>query len=567
MTIEELKYLEESEDKVEFKEAKRNFPWNGGSHTEQKDRRKCFLGYIVALANEGGGYLVLGMADETPHQVVGSNFSFGKIGDLEDAVYKVLKIRVHIEELFDEKGLRVLLTTIPSRPLGRTLKFEGVTLMRTGDSLRNMSDEEIFAILSEQEPDFSAKPCIDFKLEDIDEEALTILKQKYAIKQKNLGFNTYSKKQVLSDLGLFVNNQLNFAALILIGKKEKIRELLPQSSIYIEYRRSNTAIEFDNRIGIQEPLFIAIEKIWNYINQPASNPTYKLKQGPYIYDIKYFNEDIIREAVLNAIVHRSYNINSEIVIKQFPEKIIITNPGGFPLGVQLSNIITVNSTPRSRLLADILLKTGLVERSGQGIDKLFQYSITESKPAPDYSNSDMLQVEVKLSANVQDPSFFIFIDNEQNKRDDENKLGVFDLITLEKIRTGISENLDTDTLDKLLNQNLIKKSGKTTSEIYTLGNAYFDIAQTEDEIAGYRPIYISMIADSFEKNEYISMKDFTEIFDNKLKRTQVRYMIEKLVNDKILSTIGEGKSTKYELNIDKRDNQNYFDLIKNKLIE
>ena len=103
--------------------------------------------------------------------------------------------------------------------------------------------------------------------------------------------------------------------------------------------------------------------------------------------------------------------------------------------------------------------------------------------------------------------------------------------------------------------------------IYTLGNAYFDIAQTEDEIAGYRPIYISMIADSFAKNEYISMKDFTEMFENKLKRTQVRYMIEKLVNDKILSTIGEGKSTKYELNIDKRDNQYYFDLIKNKLIE
>ena len=47
MTIDQLKQLKESEDKVEFKEAKNNFPWNGGSHTDQNERRKCFLGYIL----------------------------------------------------------------------------------------------------------------------------------------------------------------------------------------------------------------------------------------------------------------------------------------------------------------------------------------------------------------------------------------------------------------------------------------------------------------------------------------------------------------------------------------
>ena len=59
MTIEELKILRESEDHVEFKEAKHNFPYNGGSHTDQAERRKCFLGYVVALSNEHGGRLIL----------------------------------------------------------------------------------------------------------------------------------------------------------------------------------------------------------------------------------------------------------------------------------------------------------------------------------------------------------------------------------------------------------------------------------------------------------------------------------------------------------------------------
>ena len=67
-----------------------------------------------------------------------------------------------------------------------------------------------------------------------------------------------------------------------------------------------------------------------------------------------FNEAVIREAVLNGISHRDYTIDSEVVIKQYPKKMIINNPGGFPKGVNLDNLVTVSSTPRSRLMAEVL---------------------------------------------------------------------------------------------------------------------------------------------------------------------------------------------------------------------
>lgn len=548
MTIPELKQLKENEDKVEFKEAKNNFPWNGGSHTDQNERRKCFLGYIVALANEKGGYLVLGMKDKAPHNVVGSDFAIGEIGALEDAVFEHLSIRVHVEELFDEHKNRVVLTTIPSRPIGRTLKFEGVPLMRTGDSLRNMSDDELYAILSEQEPDFSAKPCTGIGLDGLDNRAIEILKEKYSKKQNNPSFKTAPIARILSDLDLMSNGHPTYAALILLGKAENIKELLPQAKVIIEYRRSETSIPSDNRIEIQEPLFVAIEKIWDYLNQPASNPTHKIRQGPYIFDVPYFNEDVVREAVLNAIVHRDYGLSGEVFIKQFPSKMVITNPGGFPKGVSTDNLLTINSTPRSRLLADVLLKTGLVERSGQGVDKLFLYSLIDSKPAPDYSKSSLLQVELKISVHIQDSSFLIFATEEQNNRDENNKLGVFDLITLDKIRNGISMGLDSETVQKLLHDGLIKRSGKTSSEIYTLGDKYFEIAQTRDEIDGYRPLYISMIVDGYQEKDNLNMSDFVEIFTDRLTRDQVRYMIEKLVKDVVLIPEGTGKGTKYRLN-------------------
>jgi len=555
MTINELKHLKESEDKVEFKEAKTQYAYNSS--------KKSVIGYTVALANEIGGCLVLGMKDVHPHDVCGSKAYEGREGQLEQDVFRDLGVRIETEVLF-EGDKRVLVIKIPSRPVGKPLYFKDVALMRVGDGLSRMSEEMYLSIIQEQEPDFSAKICEGLTVDDIDNDAIEILKDKYARKQNNQGFKTQSNQQVLTDLDLMVDDKLTNAALILVGKKDKIHNTLPQAKVIVEYRRSESAIEFDNRIEIQEPLFVAIDRIWNNINQPASNPKFKLRQGAYIFDIPRFNESIIREAVLNAIVHRDYTITSEIVVKQYPNKIIITNPGGFPRGVNLENLLTVNSTPRSRLLADILLKTGLVERSGQGVDKLYLYSLLESKPVPDYSGTSMLQVELKISADIQDSSFLIFANEEQNQRDENNKLGVFDLITMDKIRRGISSGLDANVVQKLLTQNVIKKSGKTTSEIYTLGNKYFEIAQTEDEIAGYRPIYISMIAEGYQKNDKLTMSDFTQIFEGKLQRRQVKYMIEKLVKDKILIPEGIKKGTKYKLNVD-GSKEELFDLVKKML--
>ena len=148
ITIAELQKLRESEDHIEFKEAKHNYPFAGGKRVDLKDRRRCVLGCIVALANEKGGRLVLGMVDHMPHAVVGSDFAEKEVGELTDEIYERLGIRIEATELYED-GKRLLVLSVPSRPVGRLLRFEGVPLMRTGESLRAMFDAEIFRILSE----------------------------------------------------------------------------------------------------------------------------------------------------------------------------------------------------------------------------------------------------------------------------------------------------------------------------------------------------------------------------------------------------------------------------------
>src|SRR6478672_4021841 len=481
ITIDKLKILKESEDKVEFKKGEGgNISYDGGSKTKPSERRRCILGYVTALCNELGGYLVIGMSDNHPHEVIGTNQNKDSIGELEANIYRDTNIRTSIYELF-ENGKRVLVIEIPSRPAGKVFKFEDVALMRIGEELKPMSDEVYLKIINEQEPDFSNQICEGLSISDLDEKAITILKDKYALKQNNPIFKTLSDEQLLSDLELLRKRKLTNAALILLAKKEVLNEKLPQAAVMIEYRNSENQISFDNRIAFSEPFFIMIDELWNTIN--LRNGSFPIQDGAYIFNIPFFNEEVIRESINNAITHRDYRKTSEIVIKQFPQRLDIINAGGFPAGVNLENLLKTPSTPRNRLLADVLQKTGIVERSGQGVDKIYYNTLIEGKAEPDYTKSDYFQVNLKLSAIIEDRAFALFIVAIQDELPEAEKLSVLEVITLNMIKKKVTKkDLDVEIVNKLLEKKLIEKRGKTNAIYYILSKDYYEFT---DEKAKY----------------------------------------------------------------------------------
>ena len=200
-----------------------------------------------------------------------------------------------------------------------------------------------------------------------------------------------------------------------------------------------------------------------------------------IYDLPAFNEVVIREAILNAICHRVMYIQSDVVIKQYPDMLTITNAGGFPFGVDVDNILKVNSMPRSKRISEVLQKTGLVEKSGQGVDKMFYHCIMEGKSLPDYSATDNFQVSLKLSGIIENKAFLLFVKHVQDERNDANKLNVFDLLALYK--ASRNENLrevDKETLYKLLQEGLLIE----TEDGYRLPKEYDELSVTCREDVG-----------------------------------------------------------------------------------
>lgn len=553
-SIEQLKYCKESEDKVEFKKGEHgNVAYDGGSRLKPSERRRCILGYVTALCNEKGGSLVIGMEDKYPHKVVGTRQNENSTGELEANIYRDTGIRPKIYELYEdeaEKKGRVLVIDVPPRPAGTVFKFEDVPLMRVGEELKPMSDEVYLSIIQENEPDFSQQICRDATLDDLDPDALSVLKEKYARKQNNPIFLTLSNRQILSDLQLITDEGVTNAAVILLGKEDFIKRVYPQASVMLEYRHSESQITFDNRISYSQPFFIMIDRLWHDID--LRNGKFQIKEGPYIFDVPYFNEEVIRESINNAITHRDYTRHSETVIKQYPQKLIVTNAGGFPHGVTIDNILTVPSTPRNRLLADVLSKTGIVERSGQGVDKIFYRTLSEGKEAPDYSGSDAFNVELILSAIIQDKAFALFIESVQQNLAEDNKLSVFEIVVLDKIRRNEKTTaLDKAVIKQLMDRNLIEKRGKTNGVHYILCRSYYEFTGNTAEYSkksDWNTSQVTSIIIPFlTKYNKAKMGDFVKLLDGHLTRRQVRVYIQHMVDQNILTASGKGYGTYYEI--------------------
>lgn len=542
--INELKTLREREDHIEFKRAEHNYPFAGGKKTDPRDRRHCVLGYVVALANERGGRLVLGMADAYPHEVVGSDFAENETGNLEDEIYERLHIRVRTEELYNEKGRRVLVITVPSRPIGKALRFEGVPLMRVGESLREMDDAEYFSIISEQDPDFSARICEGLTLDDLHEEAIKNMRERIAQKRNRKDVLTTPINLLLSDLHLLTNDgKLTNAALLLLGKEAMIEKYMPQANVVVEYRTNRSQVRYSSREEFRLPIFLTIEKIWAYVNQPACNPLLHINDLPAVLDCRAFNEETVREAVINAMIHRSLQISSDIFIRLYPDMMEITNPGGFPYGVNIGNILTVNSSPRSRLMAEVIEKTGLIERSGQGVDLMCANCVKEGKPLPDYSASDDYQVNLRLYGEIPDDAFYLFTHDILRDNELSSQLNAFDWITLHYVWKGKAENGFEESLMKLNDLGLVMED---TYFRYVLAPAYVMRKPIARAVAqDVEPVVLARVYYVIKRNGEAAMSEFVEVFDGTLSQKQVRTLIEKLCRYHLLSQHGNARATRY----------------------
>ena len=424
-------WLEANENEhLEFKAAQSGF-----------DKEKL-IQYCVALANEGGGKLILGVTDRRPRSVVGSG-AFGNLEKTKHELSQIVRLRVEAETL-EADGKRVVVFEVPARPLGVPISYKGAYLMRSGESLVPMTPDMLKRIFAEAVTDFSATFCEGATLDDLEPSAIAEFRR---LRHKRLGDSAVlnvSDSQLLEDAELILDGSVTYAALVLLGSHKGLGRHLAQAEIIFEYRSSEASIPYQERQEFRQGFLAVHDTLWELINKRNNIQSYL--SGLFRNDIPTFNEDAVREAFLNAIGHRDYQNPSSVFIKQYPDKVTIVSPGGFPTGITADNILW-KQHPRNRRIADALSKCNLIERSGQGMDKMVRAAIKESKPQPDFRHTDAHEVSLTLDGTVRNIAFLHFLEKVGDERLQAfsiEDLLVLDAISEEKpIPVGFTERLPT----------------------------------------------------------------------------------------------------------------------------
>ncbi|HEX2960078.1 MAG TPA: RNA-binding domain-containing protein, partial [Chitinispirillaceae bacterium] len=325
----------------EFKEAKHNY------HFEK------LVQYCCALANEGGGRIIFGVTDKRPRKVVGTQ-AFPQPENTRRSLSERLFLRINFLEIQHPLG-RVVVFEIPPRPIGVAIKYEGIYWGRTTDSLIALPEERLREIFDESGHDFSADICAQATFADLEPVAVETFRKLWIAKSGNANLASISAEQLLVDSELLYNGKPTWAAMILFGKRESLGKMFGQAEVIFEYRSAEISGPAQQRREFRQGFFTFHNELWELINQ--RNDLQHYQDGLFIRDIPTFAERTVREALLNAVTHRNYQLGGSVFIRQYPQKIVIESPGGFPYGITIDNIID-RQNPRNRRLAEAFARCG-----------------------------------------------------------------------------------------------------------------------------------------------------------------------------------------------------------------
>ena len=149
----------------------------------------------------------------------------------------------------------------------------------------------------------------------------------------------------------------------------------------------------------------------------------------------------------------------------------IVSPGGFPPGITPDNILE-RQNPRNRRIAEAFSRCGLIERSGQGINRMVEQNVKQSKPLPDFSGSDDYQVRLVLRGDVQDPAFVRFLEKLGGER--IQSFGTYDFLVLDYVRRERPiPDAYSERVEPLLDLGVIERVGRGRGARYLLSRALY----------------------------------------------------------------------------------------------
>jgi ATP-dependent DNA helicase RecG len=336
--------------------------------------------YCVAIANEHGGELVLGVTNKIPRAVTGFD-SYPDLNKLKSQLFDKLNFRVEVHEVAHPNG-RVLVFGIPSRPVGGAYELDGAYLMRVGESTVPMKQDKLRSIFDEGKQEFLLRPSRT----NVGEGDIQNLLDTFCYFDL---MKTPYPSSMSAVLERFEQNQLvmrhgdgwhitNLGALLFARNLHDF-DLQRKAPRVVVYKGTGKFESVRQRIGTKG-YAVGFQELNDYINSQL--PASEVFEGGLRREVHVYPKEAIRELVANALIHQNLEDRGSLIdIEIYADRVEISNPGK-PL-ISTDRFIDGNKAPNERL-AGMMRLLGFCEERGSGIDKVIRSVESCQLPAPDF---------------------------------------------------------------------------------------------------------------------------------------------------------------------------------------
>jgi ATP-dependent DNA helicase RecG len=344
------------------------------------------------------------------------------------------------------------------------------------------------------------------------------------------------------------------AGLLMLGTEELLRQYIPAYEVAFQVLQGT-----DVKVNefFRKPLLETFEQIELLFNVRVEEEEVQI--GLFRVPVPNYDRRAFREALVNALVHRDFCRLGAVHVRLDSDGLTISNPGGFVDGVTLDNILVAAPHSRNPLLADIIKRIGLAERTGRGIDRIYEGMLRYGRPEPDYALSNLYLVNLFMANVAADREFLRMVVEQHDKLGeplveplivlcrlrDERRLTTSELApSLQK-----SEVQTRIILEKLIETGLIEAHGSGRGRSYTLSAKVY--RQTGQKAAYVRQAGFDAIQQEQMVLKFIQahggIKREEAMTLCRLNKDQAYRLLKKLTNTGVIRFEGKGKGGRYVL--------------------
>lgn len=554
---------------------RRDIPSAETLEVEFKSDRKCLpdseiIYTVVALSNTDGGKLYLGVEDDGEPTGIHNNHedttrlaAFIANRTVPPVPVRVSTLRLSKNGAINTEGVDVSLIEVP-RSLSIVSSSDGKIMRRrlradgTPESIPLFPHEITTRLSTLGRLDYSALPVPDTTVDDFSPEELQRLR---GILRRNRNGDQalleLSDDEMLSALQMMTSvdgkDTPTVTGLLLAGRPEAIKRAIPTSEATFQVLEGT-----DVRVNqsFVQPLLYTVEKFRDLLE--PWNPEREFTSGLFRSSIPEFDERAFREALVNAFGHRDYTTLGRVRVLVDDEGLTISSPGSFIEGVTIENLLTVEPHGRNPCLMDALKRIGLAERTGRGIDRIFEGSLIYGRPLPDYSGSTSATVIVFIARSAPDELFIKMLEEEREKGG--RPLSLRSLLVLNELKqqrwlsiSNLSEQLHLVdavarvTVEMLVDAGLVEASDNGSDRTYTLSRRVYALSGKDIGFVRQSDIdkvcHPEMVLKLVKQQGSVASKDVTELLH--LDRKQAYRVLAKMVENGQLELHGKGRGARY----------------------